>query len=648
LEETSTFFSLDSQPHEHDSGRVNQIRSSALTLAGMVVHPHFDRFLVYLLGSTASDADYPLQAIRMLCLVAYVSRNEHLAPEQREELLTAAFLADTGFRPAWLGHHGTHSEVAIYHLRTPGIPWITPTLERLISNHHQPLTDPSPNRILSLVARYLGLVYGTGQDDVGHAGVLPARAIETLIEETERGAPGLNLFMKTLSAFPLGSWVQLNAGVAALVIGGNPSNPLRPRVGLYRAEPSGIGRWLEHDLGKEMTLYISREIVPTPAQLSLVNIPEIFLPGWMGASSEASRDIRLPPPEIVSAVGAEGNAGQTLPSSIKTIDDYRSHILGHGKPAPTGPAPAGAPLAATGSHPAADLTLSSTLSKQDVLKFYRDELAKLRAEWEQKLSAAEQVSSSLKAPLIDSYRRENQLMATILDRIDWMDATAAKTPEPPSASLVLEEDAHGSVVDLGFETPAAPAPVPPRQPEPEPILPPVKEIAIDDELPTGLEELPEETTSGLTRVETYFNELQRLAGRDRAVLAQLRESLLSIRQALENASKDPATGSLLSLITHWLQKLDETDASLAQTADRISILAEGWQGLAQKLRALLEESGEDVHRSWKEPIRPKMENTLKNLWKELSVRHRHVAAHAKLINQFTAEARQIRVSKTAG
>jgi len=53
--------------------------------------------------------------------------------------------ADTGFRPAWLGHHGSHFEITAYQLKGLSLPWFTPGLERMIMNHHAQDEDPSPS-----------------------------------------------------------------------------------------------------------------------------------------------------------------------------------------------------------------------------------------------------------------------------------------------------------------------------------------------------------------------------------------------------------------------------------------------------------------------------------------------------------------------
>src|ERR1035441_9031758 len=115
-------------------------------------------------------------------------------------------------------------------------------LERPILSHHNSAEDPSPLRLLSLLARYLGMVYGTGVEDVGQALLSPAKAIEILMTEQQTETSGLKVFLRTVSAFPLGSWVQLNSGQPALVIGPNPKNPIRPKFGLYRPSPTAMAR----------------------------------------------------------------------------------------------------------------------------------------------------------------------------------------------------------------------------------------------------------------------------------------------------------------------------------------------------------------------------------------------------------------------
>src|SRR5581483_5419238 len=111
FEEISIFFAGERQLIDKDRTQLSMARASAFELAKEVGTLPFDRFLTFLLGTTNVSADYPLQAIRMICLTARALHEEKVPPEQRQEVLTAALVADTGFRPAWLGHHGSHYEI---------------------------------------------------------------------------------------------------------------------------------------------------------------------------------------------------------------------------------------------------------------------------------------------------------------------------------------------------------------------------------------------------------------------------------------------------------------------------------------------------------------------------------------------------------
>src|SRR5476651_364919 len=102
LKETGGFFSNQDQSPDEDRRTIDHLRFSALDLASDVAHPDFERFMAYLLGVTNIQTDYPLQTIRLMCLTLKLSWAEGLAKESRlEELVTAAFLADFGFRAAW-------------------------------------------------------------------------------------------------------------------------------------------------------------------------------------------------------------------------------------------------------------------------------------------------------------------------------------------------------------------------------------------------------------------------------------------------------------------------------------------------------------------------------------------------------------------
>ena len=277
FQEISVFFAGERQLIDKDRGQLTLARVSALELAREAGSSHFDRFLAYLLGTSAITADYPLQAIRMVCLAARALHGEKIPQEQLHEVLTAALVADTGFRPAWLGHHGAHFEITAYQLKGLSLPWYTPGLERLIMNHHLPADDPSPSKILSLIARYLGMVYGTGIEDIGQPLISPTKTMELLMAELHPEGPGLRILLKTISTFPIGSWIQLNSGQAALVLEAGARNPLRPIIGIYQNPPKNGSSWDVIELEKKPTIHIAGELTPTATQQALLNFPEILV-----------------------------------------------------------------------------------------------------------------------------------------------------------------------------------------------------------------------------------------------------------------------------------------------------------------------------------------------------------------------------------
>jgi len=610
LQEINIFFAGERQLLDKDRSQLTLARASAFELALEANSPHFDRFLAYLLGSTQINSDYPLQAVRMVCLTAKALHGEKVSAEQRQEVLTAALVADTGFRPAWLGHHGSHFEITAYQLKGLSLPWFTPGLERLIMNHHSQEEDPSPSRILSLIARYLGVVYGTGIEDIGQSLVSPSKTMETLMAELHPEMSGLRLLLKAVSAFPLGSWVQMNSGQIGLVIGAGPRNPLRPKIGLYRGADKNGSPWEEIDLEKKPTVHITGEFTPTVPQLSLLNFPEILVPGWL-ASGEASDPPRQPPSaESVNASESTAPAASVLPATLKTTEDYRRFVMEKNRQSsPAGP---------TGSEPHAgnlpawkpdDLAGESSGSKHRLLKFYREELVKLRTTWEQQVRAAEQVSSNLKSPLIESYRRENELMSAMIERLE---AIGAETTEPVSRE--------------------APDPAALPSPEPEkteaPSIPETS-VKLSENPPTALKEIAETLDS-----------FQEQIGKDQGTLRRLKEQFESTLSHLESR-EFKTLPSLIVFARQWQEKLQPVGHQLEETEQQMNTLATEWNQLHEAAKSLAAGPKKTLKLTWKEQFKPRMEQVLSAARKAMEAQHHRLKAHEELIERFCAEAHQL-------
>ena len=160
--------------------QLTQARSAALELAQESHLPQYDRFLTYLMGTTDIHSDYPLQAVRMVWRLTAqgASGRETVTPSKTVKSSRLALLcADTGFRTGMAGPPRIHTlkspPTSLKGFRFLGSPrdW-----KRLIMTHHSEKEDSSPMRILSLIAQYLGMVYGTGIDEIGQPLISPCQS----------------------------------------------------------------------------------------------------------------------------------------------------------------------------------------------------------------------------------------------------------------------------------------------------------------------------------------------------------------------------------------------------------------------------------------------------------------------------------------
>ncbi len=412
LQGTTALFTSQEQNTARDHSAIDALRQTALALAAEAGTPSFEPFLAYLLGSTSIDAHYSLQVIRMLALITRAVHVENLRSNvPLEDLSTAAFLADMGFRVVWIGQKNSHTELITSRLKDMHFPWFKPGIERLIMNHHEPASDLSPSKIFSLCAHYLAMAYALGTDETLPSTLSPTKAMEALIEEHPQEALGVKILLKTLSAFPLGSWVELSNGQAALVTGTNPSNPLRPRVGIYRAAKTGGGNWEEHALGKEPALHIVRELNPTPGQLALVNHPHLWIRGWQGTGTLSPEEW-----QSLSHVGSSGEGDGASSSRIRASQSQTVEHLLSGKTLPAAPSFGGAPA------PLSKVQWESS----------EQELKKLRTDWDAYVRVIEESVGKLKMGLVDSYRRENDRYRELLDHM--MHRQTSIAPEPIAAT----------------------------------------------------------------------------------------------------------------------------------------------------------------------------------------------------------------------
>lgn len=399
LHATTALFTTQHGSSKEERSAFDSARAGALALASEAKQPLFENFLAYLLGVTSIDGDYPLQAIRMLALTAQVmSRQTPAADVNLEDLYTAAFMADLGFRPSWIGQKGSHAEVTAYRIKGIAFPWFTPMVEKLVIGHHHFASDASPQHCLSLIARYLGLVYDLGTDDTSNNRVAPSKALEIVLQEHPSALGNMKFILKSISAFPLGSWVLLSTGDPAFVVGANPDNPLRPKVGYCRKSKTGIWVWEEHLLQNEPTVHVNAGLAPTPLQQSFVNQPHLWMKGWDGQGTFSDAEFS----EMFRRHTEQPKGSEKMPPSV---------------PAATEPVWMTRPAVPAGSlESSAPGPLTPNVSDK--------ELQKLRTEWENNVHHIEECVTKLKTGLIESYRRENERYRETLEQL---------TKNPPAA-----------------------------------------------------------------------------------------------------------------------------------------------------------------------------------------------------------------------
>src|SRR5262245_20660929 len=80
LQDMSQCFAGERQLQDKHSARLAAARTTMIDLSREIASPAFDRFMAYLMGMRDVHADYPLQAIRMACLVAKGLEGEKLTP----------------------------------------------------------------------------------------------------------------------------------------------------------------------------------------------------------------------------------------------------------------------------------------------------------------------------------------------------------------------------------------------------------------------------------------------------------------------------------------------------------------------------------------------------------------------------------------
>jgi tetratricopeptide (TPR) repeat protein len=398
LRETCSFFEELDVNGPRDLAMLQSLRTLALELAAERAHPDFPAFIAYLLSVTDISTHYPLQPIRYLALVAYACHVGGVSQDTpMDELFLAAFLADLGFRASWLGHQGDHRQVVTYRLEALKQPWVTPRIHHWILEHHDAAKDSSPKKVLSFMSRFLELAHGLGNDLAKPQIFPPALALEKVVKDYTAYPDSIKTALKTLSSFPLGTWVRLSSGEAVLVVCPNPDKPLRPVVGYWHADT-----WKLRDLSQELAVHIAREEAPSLAQRAFSNTPSYWISGWKETKALQAQVLADAFNVVINSVENAGPKKQDdiIPGGERAQDPHV--LLGDVPP------PAPAPIL---DAPSAE------------------ELGRFRDDWAIYVRQVEEAVDRLKMGVVESYKRENERYKSILKN----SGLSSAAPEPRAA-----------------------------------------------------------------------------------------------------------------------------------------------------------------------------------------------------------------------
>lgn len=240
-------YSVRNDPESARDAAVDVVSSMAKEVEG-------DHEAAIRLLSEQADEPVSAHAVNVAVLSMLLGRACGLEPVRLREMALGAFFHDIGKLdlPFYLRHGASqlnpeerraaqkHVEQGVEAGRRMGLP---PTALRAIAEHHE-FADGSgypqglkgeaispAGRIVALVNHFEGLC----NPHSGEIGVTPHDAI-ALIYAKQRSLfdeRTLALFIRLMGVYPPGTAVELNDKRLALVVGGNPGRPLKPRVVVF-------------------------------------------------------------------------------------------------------------------------------------------------------------------------------------------------------------------------------------------------------------------------------------------------------------------------------------------------------------------------------------------------------------------------------
>ncbi len=270
-----------------------ELLMESLYLANQILEYRF--FLLLLFGVRFSDDIIIHHSIHSACYGGYLGKLIGLNKIRIQELIFSMMIMDIGmyFIPLELrkkNHPLNEEEKRTFYLHTlygyrilTKNAYVKQNLALVALQHHENFDGTGyPKRIkeqeIFLMARIASVVdrYTAMLEDRYHRKArIPYEAIKILLsEEAIHFDPRiLKFFVGGMSAYPIGSYVELSNGYKALVIEGNQQAPLRPLVKFVFDDKKNFIKDLQTlDLSKQPNITITKVLDPIQEKVQIQNI----------------------------------------------------------------------------------------------------------------------------------------------------------------------------------------------------------------------------------------------------------------------------------------------------------------------------------------------------------------------------------------
>lgn len=268
----------------------HEILSEALYLTNQITEYQF--FPLLLLGLRISDDIIVHHSLNAACYGGFLGKLINLSKGKIQEIVFSIMIMDIGmyYIPPQLRQKNyplTEQERKVFYAHTiygykvlTEHAYVKQALAITALQHHENFDGTGyPRKLkkeeISLMARVAAVVdrYTAMLEDRYHRKAkIPYEAMRILLsqEATHLDPRILRFFVGGMSAYPIGSVVQLSNHYKALVISGNVSSPLRPIVKLVFDDKGNILKELKFiDLSKEPSVTITKVIDPLQENLNI-------------------------------------------------------------------------------------------------------------------------------------------------------------------------------------------------------------------------------------------------------------------------------------------------------------------------------------------------------------------------------------------